>query len=87
MNVEKSVSAGVYGKNDVKISICPADELIVEIQSPVKCLYGEEMEQSIRRMLQESGICGAKVTVEDKGALSWVMEARLEAAIALLKEG
>lgn len=87
MEVKKAVSAGVFGKNDAKVSIEPADELSIDIQSSVMSLFGDSIRESVEQALENAGIDRAHVTVEDKGALPWVLNARLEAAIVQVMEG
>lgn len=86
MEVQKTVSAGVFGKNDAKVSIEPAGSLEIDITSSVMSLFGDSIRESVVRALRNADIDKAYVTVEDKGALPWVIDARVEAAIAQLTE-
>ena len=43
-------------------------------------------EQTVRQVLAEQEITGADVLVEDKGALDWILRARLETALLRARE-
>lgn len=53
----------------------------IVINSKVKTLYGRSIKALISDMLSAAGLSSVKVTVNDSGALPFVISARLEAAI------
>lgn len=53
----------------------------LEITSKVGALYGDSIEATVRETLAALGASKVRVTVEDQGALPWVLAARVEAAI------
>jgi citrate lyase subunit beta / citryl-CoA lyase len=55
----------------------------IEIKSKVKALYGRSIENQCREILQFFRIRNAAVTIDDSGALPFVLAARLEAAIRI----
>lgn len=54
------------------------------LESKVKVLYGESIEKLVRGMLEFYEIDAAEVTLEDAGALPFVIMARLETAVRRL---
>lgn len=78
-----SAHAGTLESSDVYIQINPIEEDIVEIElhSSVAELYDDMIEELIRDTLKEMGVTGINVHVQDKGALDFVIKARLQAAV------
>jgi len=82
-------SAGNKGK-DVRSDCFVAIELTenggiaLSIQSKVEVMYGEAIKKLILDMLQFYEIINAKVSIEDVGALDFIICARMEAAIKKL---
>ena len=78
-----SAHAGTLESSDVYIQINPIDEDVVEIEleSSVAELYDDMIEELIQDTLKEMNISGVHVKVQDKGALDFVIKARLETAI------
>lgn len=65
----------------VEIELTNSGGIRLEIQSKVAVLFGESIRQLIREVLRFFKIETAQVTLEDSGALPFVITARLEAAI------
>jgi len=53
----------------------------LEVRSRVELYYGDSIREQILRGLSRLGVTDAVVTVEDRGALPFVIDARLEAAV------
>ncbi|OOF57940.1 citrate lyase acyl carrier protein [Rodentibacter genomosp. 2] len=81
MKINKSAVAGTLESSDALIRIEPANSLTIEINSSVGKQFGEAIEQTVRTTLAKLGITEANVTVEDKGALDCVLQARVKAAV------
>jgi citrate lyase subunit beta / citryl-CoA lyase len=84
--MEETAIAGNYGlgiRSDCKITLSPGvgNGLEIEVVSKVKALFGKQIENLVKEILAFYEINQAKVLVEDAGALSFVIAARLEAAI------
>ena len=71
------VEAGTTEKGDAHIIIEPGEREII-VKSKLERLFGEAIRKTVEEMT--NGI-DAKITVEDFGALDWVLRARIEAAI------
>ncbi|MCG6986822.1 MAG: citrate lyase ACP [Gemmatimonadetes bacterium] len=53
----------------------------VELTSKVEALFGTSLRADIADTMRKAGVPHARVRVEDQGAVPWVLEARLEAAL------
>lgn len=78
--------AGNYTKEDrsdcqVILELTESGGIQIELSSKVKSLYGKAILADCQRGLAFFGIENAKVTIYDNGALPFVLQARLEAAI------
>lgn len=76
-------------RSDCWVSILKSDtdETHLEIRSKVGALYGESIRATVRETLEALGAAGIRVTVEDQGALPWVLAARVEAAVRRYRGG
>jgi citrate lyase subunit beta / citryl-CoA lyase len=66
----------------VAVELTDAGGLQLEVRSKVGALYGPSITKGLGDVLQALGIENARVELEDQGALPWVIQARLEAAIS-----
>ena len=89
MEIIRTASAGNVEKNDVCVTVAPSDKgmITVEVNSIVKKQYGEQMEAAAREMAESMGVTSAFITLEDKGALDYVIKARTEAAVIRAARG
>ncbi len=53
----------------------------IEIRSKVGALYGDAILDTVQNTLAALGVSGVELTMEDQGALPWVLEARVEGAL------
>ena len=81
MLIKKAAVAGTMESSDVYVEIQPADQVTVEIESVVSQQFGDEIDRVVREVLRENGVTGAKVALNDKGAVECVIRARVETAI------
>ncbi len=77
---------GDSGRSDchVTIELTDGGGLDTEIISKVRTLYGDSIEDLCRKELRFFGIEDGRVTIEDNGALDFVLAARIEACIRQL---
>jgi len=85
------VYAGNSGEKDrsdcsVALEIKTSGGIQIDLTSKVKPLYGDTIVQISKKVLKYFSIEHAKLAIEDKGALDFVICARLEAAIKQLVE-
>lgn len=67
-------------RSDLHVVVEPAAGLEVTVASKVEALYGDSIRDTVAASLEALGIEAARVSVDDKGALPWVIAARVEAA-------
>jgi len=81
-----SGNSGPKVRSDCEISLeLIADKgIIIDLDSKVKSLYGESIQKLTRDILDFFGIKDAVVTINDSGALPFVIAARLESAVKKL---
>ena len=71
--------AGGDVRNDCRIELRP-DDTAIQIISPVKSIYGRQIEAAVRGALNEMGLEGCGAEVIDSGAFDFCLRARVEAA-------
>ena len=83
MELKKPAVAGTLESSDVQITLRPnpGQGIQIELQSDVKALFGQAIEETVRAVLAEFGVQDARVDVNDKGALDFVIRARMECAV------
>jgi citrate lyase subunit beta / citryl-CoA lyase len=86
---KKIASAGNKGDNVrsdcfVTIELTNMSGLEIDLQSKVKVMFGKAIQELALDMLNFFGINNAKISIEDAGALPFVLAARIEAAIKQL---
>jgi citrate lyase subunit beta/citryl-CoA lyase len=76
-------NSGGKTRSDCQVTIEPVASggIVIDLKSKVKALYGNDMIGQIHEILGFFNITHARVTLIDSGALSWVIAARIEAAI------
>jgi len=81
-------NSGGKTRSDCQITIHSAKTggIVIDLHSKVKSLYGSDIIEQIRDILNYYQITDAQVEVIDSGALPWVIAARAEAAIRELIE-
>lgn len=70
-------------RSDLFVTVEPmaSGDTVIELRSKVAIYYGEATKEQVSSVLARLGVGGVRVLVEDKGALPFVIEARLEAAL------
>ncbi len=86
--IKKSAYAGTLESSDAFVQIEPieADEIRVELTSSVEEMYGDDIRDLIKSVVEELSISHISVKVQDKGALDYVIKARVQAAILRANE-
>lgn len=67
--------------SDLMVIVEPADELIVEIESTVKRQFEHLIRAKLQQVLAKHGTLTGRISISDRGALDYAIEARLEAAL------
>ena len=85
-NIAKSGNSGPKVRSDCEMSLELREEggIIIELKSKVGVLYGESIRKQCNEILDYYQIRNAVLTIDDSGALPFVISARLESAIKQL---
>lgn len=81
MNIVKRATAGTMQSSDVVVQVEPFDRLDIRIESTVKKQFEHLIRARIEAVLARHAVARALVTVSDRGALDYAIEARLETAL------
>ena len=82
MEIKQAAMVGTLESSDIQISISPNPGGGIEIglQSVVKAQFGDAIVATITEVLESFGIKDALVDAVDRGALEWIIRARMQAA-------
>ena len=88
MELKKPAMAGTTESSDVMITLRPNPEggIEIDLKSDVKTLFGDAIEKTILEVLKEFQVENALVNVVDKGALDFVIRARMQCAVCRAAE-
>ena len=81
MKINTSAVAGTLESSDVYVKVEPCETLEIEIESVVYNQFVEQIEATIKAVLAELGVESGMVSVNDKGAIDCVIQARVETAV------
>lgn len=81
MEIKKAATVGRLERGDLRVTISPGKGRNIEIKSSIGRMYGDQIRNDCIAELLRLGVHDADVLVEDDGALSYVIAARIEAAV------
>lgn len=81
MNIHRRGQAGTMQSSDLMVIVEPADGLVIEIESTVKKQFEHLIRARVELVLARLGAERLRVSINDRGALDYAIEARLEAAL------
>ncbi len=81
MKILKKGQAGTMQSSDLMVVVEPAEDLIVEIESTVKKQFEHLIRAKIDEVLAKFDTKSGRISINDRGALDYAIEARLEAAL------
>ncbi len=67
-------------RSDLHVVVEPAEGRDVTVVSKVEAMYGDAIRATVTGALDALEVADARVSVDDKGAVDWVIAARVEAA-------
>ncbi|MBI9067512.1 MAG: HpcH/HpaI aldolase/citrate lyase family protein [Salinivirgaceae bacterium] len=87
-NIAKAGNIGPKVRSDchVELELLSNGGIQLDIKSKVGTLYGKSIEELVHQVLKFYEIEHARIELIDRGALPWVITARIEAAIKQLKD-
>lgn len=82
MEIKQTAIVGTLESSDIQISISPnpGRGLDIQLQSVVKAQFGDAIIATMTEVLESFGIEDAAVDAVDRGALEWIIRARMQAA-------
>ncbi len=80
------VSVGRDAKEDLRVELkrSPGEQLSLSLESTVATLFGDQIQATVMDTARELRLSEIQITVRDRGALDWVIQARVEAAARAL---
>ena len=88
MELKKPAMAGTLESSDIQITLRPnpGNGIQIALKSDVMNMFGESIKATIQQVLSEFGVQDALVDANDKGALDFVIRARMECAVCRAAE-
>lgn len=83
MNISKVAKAGTLESNDILVMVMPAEKpgIELELESIVMKQFGDQIRETIMNTLKNMGVSDVHIKAQDKGALDYTIEARIETAL------
>lgn len=82
MEIIRKAVSGTLESSDAIVEVEPGKGKVeIEIDSIVKKQYGDQIEQTVRQVLEKFGVVNVSVYVNDRGALDCTLQARTETAL------
>lgn len=87
-NIATSGNKGEKVRSDcfISLEITKSGGLNIELNSKVKQIFGEDIINLTKMVLKTLGVGNANILIEDSGALSFVIAARIEAAVKKIED-
>jgi len=81
--IRNSAQAGSFESGDAMVRVRPADEekLTLKVESKVSQRFSKAIQQTVRAVADELGVTAAYVDIIDRGALDFVLRARVRTAL------
>ena len=83
MELKQPAMAGTMESSDIQITLRPnpGGGIVIDLKSDVMTTFGDAIQATIREVLEEFDVRDAQVTAVDKGALDFVIRARMQCAV------
>jgi len=82
MEIKKKAVAGTLESSDIYVQVEPNDNGIdLELQSVVYNQFGEEIERTVREVLNDFDVKNVTIRLKDRGAVECAIRARVETAL------
>ena len=88
MDLKKPAMAGTTESSDILITLRPNPEggIGIDLKSDVMTTFGDAIKATILEVLKEFDVKDAQVSAVDKGALDFVIRARMQCAVCRAAE-
>ncbi len=77
----KKVQVGTDNKNDCLVECSPGKKCVIHLHSKTGILFEEHITSFVKKILAGQGIKKIHITIEENGALDYVIKSRIEAAL------
>jgi len=83
MEMIRIAKAGTLESNDMMVMVMPSESGMIELEleSIVLKQYGQQIRETILKTVKRLQVSAVKIKAQDKGALDYTIEARVEAAL------
>ena len=81
MELIRKAKSGTLESSDGLVTVEPAGELIITLDSPVKEQFACAILETVRGVLEEFSVRTGKIELADQGALDCTIRARLTTAL------
>ena len=81
MQLLHRAAAGTLESSDCCVTVEPAEGLSLEYTGANSVIFRERTERLAAEILEKNGVSGAKVAIQDQGAIEITIKARLETAL------
>lgn len=81
MKITTNAVAGTLESSDVYVKVEPCDTLEIEIESVVYNQFADQIRETICEVLNDLGVENGRISINDKGAIDCVIQARVETAV------
>ena len=81
MDIKKNAKAGTLESSDAEVEVFPSDKLEIEVKSTVYAQFGKQIEDVIKKVVDNFDVKSGKIKVDDRGALDCTIKSRVETAI------
>ncbi len=83
MKITKVAKAGTLESNDIVVMVMPGEKpgIELELESIVMQQFGDRIREVILETLKKLGVEDVRIKAQDKGALDYTIEARVETAV------
>jgi citrate lyase subunit gamma (acyl carrier protein) len=82
VSIARKAQAGTMQSSDLMVFVEPAGELVIEIESTVKRQFEHLIRAKVEEVLRAQRVTSGRVRLNDRGALDYAIQARLETALA-----
>ncbi|MGC9314540.1 MAG: aldolase/citrate lyase family protein, partial [bacterium] len=86
MKIKKEAHAGRIERGDLRVTVSPGSGRNIEIKSSIGNMYGDRILADCTAELDRLDVRDANVLIEDDGGLTYVISARVEAAVVAASE-
>ena len=86
MEITRKATAGTMQSSDLLVQVEPSDRLEVVIESTVKKQFAHLIRARVDEVVARHAVTGGLITITDRGALDYAIEARVETALRRASE-